>query len=603
MFLPRGASTTTFDPGRVSPPRRSDNRPTIATAIFGGLLAAAAAGALMLLLRAVGQVRSVPERLLEAVLIVAPLDIFVSGLQRFGFDAKRYALYASIAAVLLLLTVLGTLAIRCHWRPLVVAIGVWVVLMLALLPASGAGLFATELVVGRVVQILGHLAIGLVYAGVLAAMGGAARARVDPAWPNTERRTALRLLGGAAVTLTAIPTSEWARMRWAPQVRLLPVARPGESATLPDQRQLDPAVGLPAAADPGALVAEPQVVHPGLAETFPEPPPARRLKRDKDGTVLAAGRRPGEFTPLVTSNDDFYVVSKNAGGDPILNAPDWRLKLSGAGLDAVELDYLSLRRLPAVDVTKTLECISNFAAQCELAPFGCDLISTARWRGVRLSDVLRLAGTLDPAVVSLLVVSADEYTSSMPVEVALDPDTLLVYEMNGQVLPREHGYPVRLLVPGRYGLKNPKWVVAIRAMTREALDWYGERNWTKEALVHTMTRIDVPANSSLAVGEYHIAGIAYAGDRGISQVEFSRDGGNTWTTAQLLEPQVGRDTWVRWLGEFTLGAGEVRTLVARTTDNQGVAQPEGFSLPQPNGSTGWPSTEVSAPAAPEHAGT
>ena len=159
----------------------------------------------------------------------------------------------------------------------------------------------------------------------------------------------------------------------------------------------------------------------------------------------------------------------------------------------IQLDYMSLRNLPSVEITKTLECISNFVAKCELAPFGCDLIGTARWRGVRLSDLLDLADGVKPGVVSLAVIAADEFSTALPIEAALAPDTLLVYEMNGQVLPREHGYPARMLVPGRYGMKNAKWVVALRAMSREFIDWYGQRNWSRQAIVKTMTRIDYPA--------------------------------------------------------------------------------------------------------------
>jgi DMSO/TMAO reductase YedYZ molybdopterin-dependent catalytic subunit len=168
--------------------------------------------------------------------------------------------------------------------------------------------------------------------------------------------------------------------------------------------------------------------------------------------------------------------------------------------------------------------------------------------------------------------------------------------MNGQVLPREHGYPARVLVPGRYGMKNAKWVVALRAMSREFVDWYGQRNWSRQAIVKTMTRIDYPApGAMLPPGEHRIAGIAYAGDRGVAQVEFSVDGGEAWQNAELLEPAIGPDTWVRWQGQFSLSDRTDLTLVARTTDGTGMLQIEAFSLPQPDGSTGWPTIEVHAP--------
>jgi DMSO/TMAO reductase YedYZ molybdopterin-dependent catalytic subunit len=348
---------------------------------------------------------------------------------------------------------------------------------------------------------------------------------------------------------------------------------------------------------PAALAAATPSPPVPLAPVFPEPRPARAMKRDKDGAVLPAGRRKGELTDLITSNDDFYVVSKNAGGDPILAAADWRLVIDGAVERPISLDYGGLRRLPAVETTKTLECISNLVARCELAPYGCDLISTARWKGVPVAELLRLAGGVKADAVYLAVLSADEYTAAIPMEVALDPATLLVHEMNGEVLPREHGYPARLIVPGRYGLKSAKWVVGLRAMQREVTDWYGQRNWSKDAIVRTMSRIDVPAPAaSVPPGDYNVAGIAYAGQPGVSKVEYSADGGHVWQEAELIEPPLGPDTWVRWIGRFTIEDGAVRVLMSRATDGRQAVQVEEFELPQPDGSTGWPGLEVRARA-------
>jgi DMSO/TMAO reductase YedYZ molybdopterin-dependent catalytic subunit len=154
-----------------------------------------------------------------------------------------------------------------------------------------------------------------------------------------------------------------------------------------------------------------------------------------------------------------------------------------------------------------------------------------------------------------------------------------------------------LLVPDRYGMKNPKWVVGIRPMKREFNDWYGQRNWSKQGLVRTMTRIDAPAaNALLAPGEQLIAGVAYSATRGIAKVEFSSDGGTTWREAELEtnDPAAGRDRWVRWRSRFTITAGATATLVARATDGSGAVQLEAFSLPEPDGGTGWPSIDVKA---------
>jgi hypothetical protein len=132
-------------------------------------------------------------------------------------------------------------------------------------------------------------------------------------------------------------------------------------------------------------------------------------------------------------------------------------------------------------------------------------------------------------------------------------------------------------------------------MRREFVDWYGQRSWSRQAIVKTMTRIDTPAPGAvLPPGQHRIAGIAYAGDRGVDRVEYSADGGASWTLAEFLEPPPGRDVWVRWQGLFTLRAGAEATLVARATDGTGVLQVEAFSLPQPDGGSGWHSIDVRA---------
>jgi len=343
----------------------------------------------------------------------------------------------------------------------------------------------------------------------------------------------------------------------------------------------------PAAAANGATSTAGATAVPTKAG-LPEPASARTLTRDQDGAVLPSGRKAGDLSELITSNDNFYIVTKNAGGDPVLHPDDWRLVVDGEVQRPFELDYTALRKLPSVEVTKSLECISNLVDKCQLAPFGCDLISTARWRGVRLADILGLVGGVKPGADWVATISADEYTTALPLEVAMAPDSLLVFEMNGQVLPREHGYPARILVPGRYGMKNAKGVVALRPMRREFVDWYGQRQWSREAIVKTMTRIDVPARDArLQAGAQRIAGIAYAGDRGVQMVEFTSDGGETWQKAELLETAPGGDAWVRWQGRFTIAAGQDVTLTARTTDNTGSLQVEQFSLAQPDGAAGW----------------
>ena len=267
-------------------------------------------------------------------------------------------------------------------------------------------------------------------------------------------------------------------------------------------------------------------------------------------------------------------------------------------------------------MTKTLECISNFVAKCELAPFGCDLISTATWKGARLADVINLAGGLKPGVVALAAIAADEFTTALPIEAAMDPNTLLVYEMNGQPLPREHGYPARILVRAATASRTPSGSSRCGRCAREFVDWYGQRNWSKLGQVKTMTRIDMPApNAVLPPGDHRLAGIAYAGDRGIAKVEYTVDGGKSWRAAELLDPSgPGKDTWVRWEGKVTLApGGRADGRLARDRRRRARSSPRSSrsrsrtaaaagtrssSRPRPAESSSWPAAPATGQCSP-----
>ena len=168
----------------------------------------------------------------------------------------------------------------------------------------------------------------------------------------------------------------------------------------------------------------------------------------------ASGSMPDSFGTLaeaITPNDNFYVVTKNAGGDPIVAPDSWRLVIEGEVNSPVQLDYATLRALPAVELTKTLECISNFTAECQLTAFGCELISTARWKGARLKDVLDLAGGLKPGV----VVGRTDARAERPADRPLKPADLLatVYHQLGidpnQTFKDHTGRPIPILDEGK----------------------------------------------------------------------------------------------------------------------------------------------------------
>ena len=566
------------------------------------LLIAAAATIVALVLqnvlRSTWQIRSLPERVMEWLLLFVPLDLFEQGVQQLGGDAKEVALTGTNIGMALLLLVIGTVALRTAWRGwslLGLGLGLWLFTMVVVMPVTGAGFFATGLFVAPLLTNAGYLLVFLAYSSVL--LGGAVgvlhpRApRLSARAPRAERRAFLAGVGGTLVagSLAAVLGRQGGLVASTLPLAAAPTAappRPTATATAPAAAQQASAaatVGTVPTAAPGA----PTATAAPVAEAFPNPPPPRRISRDKDGSLTAAGRPKGELAPPITSNDDFYIVTKNAVQDPIVDAATWRLIIDGEVNNPVQVDYRTLLALPPVELTKTLECISNFTAGCSLTSFGCDLISTARWKGTRLSDVLDLAGGLKSSAVGLAILSTDEFSAGLTVDVIQDPETLIVYEMNGQPLPREHGFPARLLVPGRYGMKNPKWLAGIRAMNQEYAGWYEQRNWNKDGIVKTMARIDTPADGSkLTPGPQRVAGIAYAGNRGIRAVEISADDGDTWLPAQIVEPMPGKDAQVRWEGMFTMPAGGTVTLTVRATDGRGQIQTDDFQLPQPDGASG-----------------
>jgi DMSO/TMAO reductase YedYZ molybdopterin-dependent catalytic subunit len=159
--------------------------------------------------------------------------------------------------------------------------------------------------------------------------------------------------------------------------------------------------------------------------------------------------------------------------------------------------------------------------------------------------------------------------------------------MNGKTLPVEHGYPVRCLVPNIYGMKNVKWLTEIKVETFDFKGYWQAQGWNDTAVINTNTRIDVPGRTvRWSGGAVPIAGVAYAGARGIKQVEISFDEGKTWQPT-TLEPAAGPITWVRWVLQWTPNAPGTKTVWARATDGKGDVQTPVGREPYPDGSTGY----------------
>jgi DMSO/TMAO reductase YedYZ molybdopterin-dependent catalytic subunit len=282
-------------------------------------------------------------------------------------------------------------------------------------------------------------------------------------------------------------------------------------------------------------------------------------------------------TPETTRTDAFYYVSKNFVSDPKVDAGSWKLTVTGRVNTPLTLSYADLRALPAVEQFQTLECISN--------DVGGNLMSTARWTGASLANLLQRAGLM-PAADSVIFRCADGYSDQLHLAQALGPRSLIAYDINGQRLPQAHGFPARLLVPGLYGMKNGKWLTSLEAASGSYDGYWEQRGWTREARVKLMARIDVPgADDVLLPRATVIAGVAFSGDQGIAEVQVSTDGGQTWSAAALRRP-LAEQTWVLWEFPWTPMIG-THVVVARAIDLMGRVQTPKDAPPLPDGASGY----------------
>lgn len=301
-------------------------------------------------------------------------------------------------------------------------------------------------------------------------------------------------------------------------------------------------------------------------------------------TGQAAVDDPFGPTAALTPVGEFYRIDKNLF--PVsVDGSTWRLRIDGLVDRPREWSLDELKALPSVSDHRTLECISF---QIEA---GDDLIGNQEWRGVPIATLLAEAG-VQPGATHVLWEAADGYTESTPLEVALDELSWIAYEMGGAPLTAEHGYPARVMIAGRFGMKQPKWVTRLQLADHDEAGYWEQRGWDRDAIVRTMSRIDLPrAGDTVRVGVPFTAfGIAYSGDRGIARVEFSPDDGATWLDAELediSEPPLGEHTWVRWRVPVTIAEQGSRRLVVRATDGAGQTQDGASRPPLPSGSTGW----------------
>ncbi|MDN5920861.1 MAG: molybdopterin-dependent oxidoreductase, partial [Pseudonocardia sp.] len=288
---------------------------------------------------------------------------------------------------------------------------------------------------------------------------------------------------------------------------------------------------------------------------------------------------------FVTRSEDFYRID-TALQVPQVQANQWSLRLHGQVDREITLTFDQLRGRRLIEVPITMTCVSNAV--------GGYLISTAVFTGVPLADLLADAG-VRPGAQQVFSTSVDGFTTGTPVRTLTDGrDAMLAIGMNGAPLPVEHGFPVRMVVPGLYGyVSGCKWITDMDVTTWDARTPYWEqRDWAREGPIKTQSRIDVPKpDTRVRAGRVVVAGTAWAQRTGIARVEVRADGGR-WQATEL-STEVNLDTWRMWRTSITLPAGR-HTLQVRALDKSGYLQTSVEQISIPDGATGWHTVGVTA---------
>jgi DMSO/TMAO reductase YedYZ molybdopterin-dependent catalytic subunit len=304
------------------------------------------------------------------------------------------------------------------------------------------------------------------------------------------------------------------------------------------------------------------------------------------------------LTPLidaeVTPTYLFYRIDKNAIV-PAIDSSSWSLSIKGLVNNPLTLNYEQIKSMGSVEEYATLSCISN--------KIGGDLVSSALWKGVRLRDILNKAN-VKQQVKYIVFRCYDGYDVGIPLESGLMDGTILAYNMNNIPLPNDHGFPLRAIVPGFYGMMNPKWITEIELVDSTYEGFWQRKGWTNNpnnniySTIVTVGNQEITnrfpnlVNNNFVINKSNqIAGIAFAGDRGISKIEVSTDGGNTWKTAIVKDP-LSKYTWVLWSSTFIPKAGGDYNIVVRATDKNGKVQSVDFADPFPNGASGYDMVSV-----------
>jgi len=273
--------------------------------------------------------------------------------------------------------------------------------------------------------------------------------------------------------------------------------------------------------------------------------------------------------PLETTPIDRFYITNYSDVVPGFDPKTWSLGLDGLVAQPLKFNFDEIRARPAVEVMRTLECIGN--------PVGGSLISNGTWKGISLKELLKKAEP-KPTARYLIVEGTDEYFTSFPLDLGLTDEALLVYELNGQPLTAQHGKPLRVLLPGVYGQKQPKWITHIEVTAHYEKGPWEKKGWSDTAIIRPNTRIDRPQDDHVITGKpgdlFTITGVAFTSTPGVARVEVSTDDGATWRDATLTRAPAPFThlVWTRWGFNWQLPSRGEYTVLARVIDNAGQGQ-------------------------------
>jgi DMSO/TMAO reductase YedYZ molybdopterin-dependent catalytic subunit len=540
------------------------------TGFLAGFLAGILATSVMLLLNITFNGVSLPDAGSSAISLAMPASLFESLHSIFGPNSKYYLFYIVLIGQCLIFALSGGLCSivqssprlpfrvrvneqgEIHWLTgIILGFILWLFAGLVFLPLTGSGIFGSNLLISPVNTIGSLTVVGLVF-GILFVFihnwlisryiqkHSTVETLPDGDLPDHSVRRDLLRNGLVLLGLGSLGVLAW---------RFITSSN-------------------------SAVLSSSQALQKAKNKIIPPP-------RPNYGSIAEI---PG-LSPEITPNDQFYIVSKNFVSDPTVDASTWQLRVSGLVTHPYTLTYDVLTALPTKRQYASMMCVSN--------DVGGQSMSNALWEGIPLIDLLQRAGAIKPGATKVVLYAVDGYSDSIHLAKALEPTTLVATHMNGVTLPQGHGYPARLVVPGIYGMKHVKWITNIEVVDMDYQGYWQQSGWSDSAEIRMTSRIDTPAdNTEVAANKLtYIAGVAFSGDKGISEVDVSFDHGQTWHQATLKQP-LSDLTWVLWAIPWQPTPGSYRISV-RAIDKQGNVQDPKVAPAAPNGASGYHTIQVS----------